>query len=323
MRHHLAISALLLLPSIAQAASPYQRYSKALGHTAAAAAVLHFSSENGEDCTGVFIGPNGEALTALHCVENCLLRAGATASEAVSFLTENKIKLPDQSFVTCPARVSANGAEVATSLQIRHVFGPGFLSPRDSLPKFLAQFPQKYAELLSEGFEGRGDLALIQVGVKSGCAPIGAVDLQAPQAVPVFNLSHALVYRVIDDHSFEPDLFMTMGETMLYTDGEASASPANFAAETLSAADLAYIKANSGPGTFLSSVDSTGGASGSPIFSLDGKVIGVLRLTFNGDGAGYRAWTAQGIDLSSFLADIHRLVPANAQCPSDSAGSAP
>lgn len=300
--------------SQAHATSPYQRYTNALGKQAEAAAVLHFAPENGEVCTGFFVGPNGEALTALHCVEDCLANAKAIDDKVISTLTERLIKLPEGG-VNCHAQVWIGKLEVASSIVIQHVFGPGFLSPRESLGTFSEQSPSDYNRLLKEGFEGWGDLALIKLSVKSTCATVEAADLHAAQAVPVFNLSHPMIFRAVDDHSsYEPVVFMSLGEIMMYTDGEASSNPEIYSKAGLSPQDLAYMQTYMAPGTFLTSVDSAGGASGSPIFNSAGRVIGILRSTFNADSAEYRPWTAEGIDLSLHIDEIRRLVPENLNC---------
>jgi hypothetical protein len=282
---------------------------------AAAATTFHMAYED-ERCSAVFIDSNGRALTALHCVEGCLIAAGRVHAVPLGHplpkgeqMLKNQINLAQP--VSCAGEFSQKGRPQPIAIQVLKVFGPGFLSPRASLYDFSLDQPAEFSQALADGYGGAGDLVLIQLPLpKTACAPLVMTDLARP--VSLFGISYPIVFRVLDpSQSFNPPTLMAFGTQKLFSVGEGTS---DFAAVPLAPEVKAQIGPQLPPGTFLTSVDAEPGASGSPLFNSKAELTGIVRATFNPDGTQYQPWLSEGIDLAPFLPEILQLVPENSKC---------
>lgn len=145
-------------------------------------ASFHFRMQPGIDCTGTYISESGHFLTALHCIAGCLAKNHALASERASdeplYRTKithrhsgettfedffvRKITVDDDRVdegVECPARVGQKQVQ----MKVIMTGGKGWLAPKDKLALFSKKFPDDYKALLEDGYEHRGDFAIVQV----------------------------------------------------------------------------------------------------------------------------------------------------------------
>lgn len=291
-------------------------------------ATLNLRFENGLSCTGVLVDPEGRALTNLHCIEGCLMEKMAyrkeLAYEEPVFIdpknAANKHFLqkivPNLSKgLTCNVKIGINGSKDQTvSAEIIHIFGPGFLYPRPLVSDLSEKFPSVSRDLKNLGFEASGDLVLFKVPPQphSSCVEMDFVSFESETAAKLVNLAYPTVLRKTN-HPQSPMELIGDGETLLYSAGEASAS-INYLRKIFGANSAEQISAILPHGTFLSSTDAEVGTSGSPLFSKEGRLIGVTRATYNFNQTEYSAWLTQGISLEVHKQKLEELLSLNSFC---------
>lgn len=316
MRYQILI--LILLSPLLARSEEFTRPNKTQKATPQARAVFHLKMQDSFSCSGILIGPGGEALTNLHCLEKCL-KDGARVNVTLITSKVNKFEVSLNDPQTCSVEISNGKKAKPQDIQILHIFGPGFLGPREALPEFALADPAQFTDLLNQGFEGSSDLALIRIGTQ---------DLEAPACIrlnedpnwlsqdrrEVYGFSYPVVMRFkASSNPISSDTFMTLGGTLLRSQGEAT-SNLSLLKEDLSESALEFIDTWLAPGTFLTSLDAEGGASGSAVYNTEGKLVGVVRSTFKGDVADYVPWMSGAIDLGPKRAEILSLVPNNSSC---------
>jgi hypothetical protein len=308
---------IFLLPMLTSAAE-FTRPNRSQSSTPQARSVFHLRLKDSLSCSGVLIGSGGEALTNLHCVEKCLKEAGAVRETALS---ENvsRYDITLTTPVSCAVEISNGKRPVPQEIQILHIFGPGFLGPRDALPEFVERRPEQFESLLRQGYEGSGDLALIRIDTSSlqepTCIRISDNSLLSENSrAPVYGFSYPIVTRFKEsDNPIQSDVFMTLGGTLLRSQGEAI-NNLNLLNSELAAPARRFIEAWMGPGTFLTSLDAEGGASGSAVFDTEGKLAGIMRSIFKAPGTGFAPWMSEAVDLGPKTQIIRSLVPSNGLC---------
>lgn len=277
----------------------------------ARAATQSLRFDPGLSCSSVRIGPAGESLTNLHCLEACLLQAGAVRSEP----------LGDTGFTLHRPTPAARGLRCKVRLgkplrddevEILWVASPGWLSPREKSQELLLDHPELFQRLLGEGFEARGDLALIRRPDDAPCVPMGAKALGPEGKQSVVNLGFPFLFRRDPENPF--NTLMTMGTTMMASRGEIT-DRIDVIAAGFRHPELSRILPFMLPtGILMSSTDCESGASGSPIFDESRRVIGISRSTWKGADNGYQAWATQLVDLDAHRAEIESLVPQRTSC---------
>lgn len=334
MRNLIVLTLLFISISGVARAVPYQKFDQlpdslqsALKKHSQATLNLYFVS--GMQCSGVFVDPEGRALTNLHCIEGCLMEQNAYIEELAhsepvyidpkyasntQFLKKIIPKLSQG--LSCRMEIGINGKRNQTvNAEILHIFGPGFLYPRTLVPDLTEKYPAVSFNLKRLGFETSGDLVLFKIPVQpnSGCVQIDFANFESDALTEVVNLAYPAVLRKTNNPQAPLDLIGDR-ETLLYSFGQASASN-DFLQKIFSDASKDLISTILPPGTFLSSTDAESGASGSPLFSNEGKVIGITRATFNYSQTEYAPWSTQGISLSFHKQKLSELLPLNRLCP--------
>jgi hypothetical protein len=299
------ITLLALLFAAPSPASEYIRFSEAKKEMRAAFELQHQATiplhmVNGLRCSAVYVGPKGEALTNLHCLENCLVSQNAfTETQADGF----SLRHP-KTGTSCDVKFGAKLTE--GKAELLHAFGPGWISPREKLPELIERFPEEMARLMSEGYEAAGDLALIRLSAPGLCVRLG----QSLEGT-LTNIAFPLIARKKSGNPMDP-IFLTMGTTQLWSQGEATIDPAALLGKSPQFAQhLPFVLP---AGTMISEVDTEAGSSGSPLFAPDGSLVGLIRATWKGETGAYVPWTSQAVNLLEKKDRIQRLVPENKDC---------
>lgn len=251
--------------------------------------------KNGHYCTAVFVGPNGEALTNLHCLESCLESSGRVEKHSIpgSELFTNR----PQAGALCDVSIKAESSNKLDHVkaEVLHIFGPGWISPREKINDFIASHRERALALMSAGYEGAGDLILVRLPRKGACVRIGENSFQ--EADPLTNLAYPVLMRKRDNNPMSP-VFFTMGTTLLISHGAATKN-----ADVLRVAAPAfpdfenYLPFLLLPGVLMSNTDAEGGSSGSPMFNAEGKLVALTRSTWKGNTGNYIPWTTQAVNL--------------------------
>lgn len=286
-------------------ASEYVRFSELKKEVRAAfelqrQATIPLHVTNGLRCTAVSIGPNGEALTNLHCLEKCLVSQNAfTETSADGF----SLRRPKEG-ASC--EVKFGHKLTAGKIELLHAFGPGWLSPREKLPELIERAPEAMSRLMAEGYEGAGDLALIKLPTSLPCVRLG----DSLKGI-LTNSAFPILARKKSGNPMDP-IFLTMGTTQLWSQGEATTDPATLLEKAPQFVNhLPFVLPQ---GTLISEVDTESGSSGSPLFSADGSLVGLIRATWKGETMAYVPWTSQAVNLVEKKDRIQALVPANKDC---------
>jgi hypothetical protein len=274
----------------------------------AATIPVHFADQK---CTGVFVGTTGELLTNLHCLEACLDEGGEKVAATENLPDTNfarKRILPGALGTSCPVRFGKKNADglklqlVNGHAKLLQVFGPGWTAPREFLTLFALFNPEVVKQLMDEGFEGSGDLVLVQMvegnrAIESpACATLS--ELPANQIQDVIGLA----YPLVDRKNANPlDPLRAMGATLLWTEGQATRDRYELIRLGKFEESLRAIPYMLARGTFISSIDAERGASGSPVFDRQGSVLGIVRSHWKLPGTNYVPWRTQAVDL-----DFHR-----------------
>ncbi|MBX3018722.1 MAG: trypsin-like peptidase domain-containing protein [Bdellovibrionaceae bacterium] len=278
---------------------------------------VHFPKQK---CTGVFVGRTGELLTNLHCVEPCLQETPATLQ--TEKLTDSEVRLmrPTKEAIghRCPLRFGKKLAD--GNAEILAIFGPGWIEPREALTLMALFAPEQVTELMSNGFEGRGDLVLVRLRTAATAAANqdarmtspACAELSEDQRDPVPNvlgLAYPLLARKTDN-PFAP--LLTLGTTLMWTRGEMTADANTYDknAEIGEAKDA--LKWMFPGGTLMSSIDGEKGASGSPVFDELDRVVAIVRSTWKAEGTNYIPWRTQAVDLRVHRSAITQALGANA-----------
>lgn len=265
---------------------------------------IHF--DIGSNCSGVYVNNHGALLTSLHCVEECIGAASLKTQtlidvEAIEGTIMNKVRpRPEVIGLRCAVRF---GPKLKPgSAEILALFGPGWISPRSELDRWMNSQPDNFRKVLHEGFEGSGDMVLLRLrdeqnnAVASLCADVA--QNRPPSALAretgVINLAYPLLARKTEN-PFEP--LLTLGSTLMWSQAEATRDLQDLKLVG-QFADLDHlVEFFLAPGTIASSVDSEPGASGSPLFNVDGELVGLIRATWKGDTGYYFPWRSQAVDL--------------------------
>lgn len=263
-------------------------------------ATIPLHVKDGLRCTAVFVGPNGEALTNLHCLEKCLV-AQNDFSETIS--PGFSLRHPRLG-ASCEVKFGAK--LVPGKAELLHAFGPGWISPREKLPELIEQNPEAIARLMAEGYEGAGDLALIKLPVPGRCVRLGD-SLEGA----LTNAAYPIIARKKSGNPMDP-IFLTLGNAQLWSQGEAALDATTLLEKAPQFENsLPFVLA---PGTFISTVDTESGSSGSPLFAPDGSLVGLIRATWKGETVAYVPWSSQAVNLVEKKDRIQALVPANKDC---------
>lgn len=263
-------------------------------------ATIPLHVKEGLRCTAVYVGSQGEALTNLHCLEKCLVAQNDFTETSAQGFSLRHPRLG----ASCEVKYGAKLTEGRAVLL--HAFGPGWISPREKLPELTEQNPEAIARLMAEGYEGSGDLALIRLPTPGRCVRIGE-SLEGT----LTNAAYPLLARKKSGNPMDP-IFLTMGTTQLWSQGEATLDAATLLEKAPQfESSLPFVLA---PGTFISSVDTESGSSGSPLFAPDGSLVGLIRATWKGETVAYVPWTSQAVNLLEKKDRIQALVPANKDC---------
>jgi hypothetical protein len=197
-------------------------------------------------------------------------------------------------------------------VEILWVARPGWLSPREKTDELLRTRRELFKELLAEGFEARGDLALIRRPDDAPCVPMASKKLNADRKQSVVNLGFPFLFRRDPQNPFVT--LMTLGTTQMASRGELTDSPpvivAGFRHPQLELI-LPFMLPN---GILMSSTDCESGSSGSPVFDEAQRVIGIQRSTWKGADNDYQPWSTQLVDLDAHRAELEALIPAHASC---------
>ena len=215
-------------------------------------------------CTVFPITPDGYALTALHCVRDCLVENAKAETGSNSF-----VGLNDLLVVGTPGAVNATCDLQVASLKIKNVTvvatGPG-LSIFDE--NFLLTYTGLFDELRAQGLESRAnDFALIKLPVTQ---PVACLPIHAQGSSPGQNIA-ALGYPLPADpkqpapFSQAPGSVYNSSKDSRYYAGQASAAQRTLVERVYSSDGVIYSNANT-----------TFGYSGGPIVALDGSAIGVV-----------------------------------------------
>lgn len=261
------------------------------------------------NCSLVFVGKTGEAITNLHCIEQCLIDAGATTNELAHpdpvfidpkrperklYLQKKIVSLPKDGRLDCPGLVTQDGKELGSGkIDIVHIFGPGFLYPKTLIADLTkVDLPARNA-LVNSGFEGSGDMVLIKVqNVATNCLIIDFANFDG-DPIPLMNLAYTRVLRnqsVIGDRK-RPIVSMGYGSR---------------SKNIFSELDSADFESIFPIGTILTSTDAEIGASGSPLLNQEGKLIAIVRAT-NNQGT-FQAWSTHAISLAHHKAALLKLI---------------
>jgi len=301
-------------------AGEYQRFDdlsqkKQAAWAIPALATIPLHIENGFRCTAVVIGPGGEALTNLHCVESCLNAQQVASPEDIPDLPLKKMRVDMSRLpITCRASTATSAPITVNDFEVLHIFGPGWISDRNVMNQLMDFDPQKFLELTADGTESRGDLVLIRLKLdKPTCVKLGDVDFSAPTPVPVTSLAYPVIAR--EDHSqgYFPVTFLTMGFTLVYSSGEATANRETLAQKVLPQY-VSGIDVMAQPQLIVGSVDTEGGASGSGLFDDNQSLVAITRSTWKGPVTVYVPWTDGAIDLKPYMPWLRDNVPNLDQC---------
>lgn len=265
-------------------------------------AVIPLQMASGMRCSAVYVGPNGEALTNLHCLEACLIENNSFDEEKIPG-SEVSLYHPRPG-ITCPLRYGHRPKRAKA--EVLHIFGPGWIHPRNKLPDFIKNNRELALRLTHEGYEGPGDLALIKLPETSACVKLGdRLD------GTLTNIAFPLLARRGSSNPTNP-IFFTMGNIQLWSQGTATLD-ADFLREKRPHFEdmMPFILA---PGTLISSVDTEGGSSGSPLFDEEGGIVALIRATWKGDANIYIPWTSHAVNLLVYKDRIQQQVPENTAC---------
>lgn len=272
----------------------------------------------GLDCTGVFVGPTGEALTNLHCVEQCIEASGAFTSLDVAVapgLKAFNLNNDDMKNVSCQVQIENKYESKKLNVEILHVLGPGWLAPRTVLNDFLNANPVDYISYVNQGYEGAGDAVLIRIKEANNttCAKLGDLDFNAATPADVVNIAFPIVYRKIDDNPIGGYL-LTLGTSPLWTEGQASGNQSTLKTVLSPALQTVVDVLAPNPNILVASLDAEPGSSGSPIFSAQDKsLVGLMRSVWKAEG-NFIPWTGGALSLAPHKALIQSLVPENQNC---------
>lgn len=279
-------------------------------------------------CSGVFVDPNGRVLTSLHCIEGCLMEKNAYQKE----LAHNEPVFIDPEYtsnkqflykiipkispgLSCSVKIGINGKKDRTvNAEVLHTFGPGFLYPRTLVPDLSEKFPSVSRELKNFGFEASGDLVLLKIPVQpeSNCVQMDFMNFEAQSPIEVMNLAYPSVFRKTNNFESSIELIGN-GETLLYSAGQVSGN-VEYLTKIFGEHSKDQILDILPQGTFLSSIDAEIGASGSPLFSKEGKLIGIVRATYNFKRTEYEPWLTHGVSLNFHKDKLKELLPMNQLC---------
>lgn len=272
----------------------------------------------GLDCTGVFVGPNGEALTNLHCVEKCIEASGAfqiSDVPAAPGLKKYDLNGFNSQQVACQVQIENKYEAKKLDVEILQVLGPGWLAPREILNQLLNQNPVEYVSYVNQGYEGDGDAVLIRITEANNatCAKLGDLDFNAATPADVVNIAFPIVYRKIDDNPVGGYL-LTLGTSPLWTEGQASGNQETLKTVLSPALQTVVDVLSPNPNVLVASLDAEPGSSGSPIFSAkDKSLVGLMRSVWKGEG-DYIPWTGGALNLAPHKALIQSIVPENRNC---------
>jgi Trypsin-like peptidase domain len=267
--------------------------------------------------TAFFVGEGGEAFTNLHVVEQCLIEAHATREELAyskpvftdpknpssqHFLKKMLIAIDPKHPITCKSKIFFNGAQIEADIQVLHVFGPGFLYPKNLIADLTRLDLAARNTLINLGFEGAGDLVLIKAPLlkNSSCLKIATAKFSS-EAPWILNVAYTEVLRETGDAKNPYKLI-----------GDGRKNPIVSFGNGTSAGDLLKLdeplySAIVPSGTLLASTDAEIGSSGSPLVNEKGEVVAVVRATYNPPSSRYEAWTTHAIDLSHHSSALQRL----------------
>ena len=215
-------------------------------------------------CTVEAITPDGYALTALHCLRDCLVQSGQaeTASNAYIGLQDLLVvKNPQSPGAVCDQAIAALGTRNVSVIAT----GTGLSSYDSSL---MFTFNGLANELKSIGLESRAtDFALIKIPVTKpvACVPLSAQKLSHAQSIT------AIGYPMPLDPKTAPSLTLAQG-SVYGSAAESRYYQARDSAREKAWADRLY----SADGVIYSNANTALGFSGGPIVAADGSLVGVI-----------------------------------------------
>lgn len=268
--------------------------------------------KNGHFCTAVFVGPNGEALTNLHCLESCIEASGRVKKSEI-LGTELFTNMPSPGAI-CEVSIRAQSGKKLEVVQteVLSIFGPGWISPREKMNDFLASQKEKALGLMREGYEAAGDLALVRLPRKGACVRLGDNSFQTAEALT--NLAYPILMRKSDNNPMSP-VFLTMGTTLLISQGAATKDANVLRIHAPAFPDFEnYLPFLLLPGVLMSSTDAESGSSGSPLFNEQGKLVALTRSTWKGNTGNYIPWTTQAVNLVEKKEIIESFLPGLEAC---------
>lgn len=305
-----AFALLAFLAPVAALATSYRpadqvpKAERALHQNAIDATIpVHFPKQK---CTGVFVGRTGELLTNLHCLEPCLLEDADTllTTESLGDTGSVRLKRPTAKAVghRCPLRFGRKLAFDGEA-ELLAIFGPGWVEPRDALGLMAILAPELLTDIMTKGFEGAGDLALVRLRPGRGAADRmespACAELSTDPRDPlpnVLGLAYPLLARRTDN-PFQP--IMTLGTTLMWTRGEMTRDPRLYDERAHIGEARDALPWMFPGGTMMGSIDGEKGASGSPVFDEAGRVAAVVRSTWKAEGTDYIPWRTQAVDLQA------------------------
>ncbi len=265
------------------AAGPWSQDQKV--NIASAVIRIILNAEDTNHCSATFIDNQGTALTALHCLRNCLLTNQNWNSAREGFPPVDITLIPDQvpKSIFCP-EISVSGHPEWNNPQVLHT-GWGLISYTD---RFVNTFPQLLAELKGKGYSAKdGDFAILKFKtIGNSC-----LKLAKQKSTDLWLVGFPMI----------KDLAPT---THKISSGKAyaSAKEAQFYVKNAGPAfDALYDR----PGVILSSAPNQFGFSGSPSLDAHGKILALnsalMVSTKKVDGQDVEIRETQSIEMDFIL----------------------
>jgi len=231
-------------------------------------AVVLLNSPSGR-CTGTYVSSDGAILTARHCLQICLIRSGVVreVSEQDGAIVFYETVPERLGVATCELEI--NGVPQTVTVEAT---GPGFVMPFN-MSGLSSLNPALMKDLIARGYTSSGDFAIVRQRVTTPTACVALAQAPAQPGDFVQSIEYPAATERPDGYNSDGEQAYASGGVVAHSIAENScvveASPP---AERLARLMATFDDASS----FVSSLDSNHGASGSPVFNAKGEVVGIL-----------------------------------------------